>query len=887
MAHSTHIASLLQTLIKSTISGPRADEFKRVALTTIARAPNERTNQFDVDLKLAGLEEKARILNNDPLADAIRERLNELSSRSDKWVPEILSFLLELSDRPVRKFNLEELIQNRPLSPSAPLTWSDILEDDPLDDQETIWKDNDFRGGGSSDDDDFDLDLADDLEDSIGSKTFNDEPITPQVESLIEPYDHNALKDVTRTQFWKSSTRIITDPDLERKLDQPEMLLTELQAIREVVFMLLGLPTSIYTCDETGQIALSQRVALQHVSRESTAALLGSFAAIGGKLLTVRRWVGRTVDISLEQTFQASLASRLQKVDHDLSKVQEKLLHHCNKTSPSLLHLYDGFSSSSRLLQQATSILPSLTGAHKSKLPFKILEHLFDETCAKQTVGDLDGYEYMARIFFNCFNTYLRPVQLWIEQGLLDEGDGTMFIKKNQEVVSLNSLWHDQFHLVKDGSGDLHAPVFLHLAARKIFTSGKSVDLLRRLGFDHGLPLRQECDKQSMSFENVCEPASIESLSPFPVLFDMALNRWVTDIYHPLSSTLCERLTMDCGLQRSLDALELLYFCPSMPFSSKFTLAVFEKLDRGHRIHESRVTLTELIQNVFRPLSCIDVAQIEIHTRSTRSHREIQSAQRHMSVLETIDLHYILPWPIANIIRPRSIEIYRRVFVFLLQLQRAKHLLQRQTAEKHSSAVSPKSLLHQYAVRHRLLWFTNTMLTYFTHLVLLTNTARMRASMRIAVDVDEMIEIYDAYITRLENQCFMTKQHRPLHQAIISLLDLTIVYSDVVETFKREPTSKANALSGDLLRTRGQSSSRSTNSGSGADSSEESDSEAVAVEADPKTALAPPKKDKMHHVNDTISKLLMFLTAAVRGISKTDSAPCWEILADTLMAASR
>ena len=884
MAHSTHVASLTQDLVRSTLTGPRVEEFKRVALNTFAKAPSGRTNQFDVGQRLAGLEEKARILNNDPLADAIRERLDELSSRSDKWTPEVLSFLLSLSDRPVHNSNLENLFRIRPVAPPAPLTWSDILHDDPLDDQESIWEDVDFRDGGSSDEEGLELDLADIPDDSVGPGTPNHEVITPQVETLIEPHDQAALDDVIHAQFWKLSAPECADPDLDREVDQPNVLLTESQAFREVLFMLLGLPTSIYCRSETDQIVLSRNIVLQHVSQTSTAALLESFAVLGNKLLIVRGWVRRITDIPLVQTFQASLALRLQRLDDTLTKVQERVLDHRNEAAISLLHLYDEVSTSSRLLQKVSDILANLTGLCKSKLPFKILEYLFDETCTKQMIGDSYGYEYMGRLFFDCLNTYLRPIQRWMENGQLDDRDGTMFIKKNPEDVPLSSLWQDQFHLVKDESGNLHAPIFLHLAARKIFNSGRSVDLLRRLGYDEPLPPQAQCyDQPTMSFEKVCGSAGIEQLDQFPLLFDTALDRWVAGIYHSLSSTLRKRLETDCGLQRSLDTLENLYFCPSMPFSNSFSLPIFERIERGHRICHFSDTLTELLQNVFRQFSCVDINNIEVRPHSKPSHQEVQSSRRHMGALENIGVNYILPWPIANIVRLDSIETYQRIFVFLLQLQRAKYLLQRQKLKECSLEIAPRILVRLYAIRHRLLWFTNTILTYLTDLVLSTNTARMRASMKLAVDVDGMVKVHKAYITQIEKQCFLTKQQRPLHQAVVSLLDLTIVFSDIQETFMRSAISKANPLNRDLSE---QSAIDSTKRSADADSSEDSDSEEPTIDVKSKIALNSSKEEKLHHINDTFSKLLGFLTAALRELNKADTAPGFEILAGSLMTAS-
>src|SRR5436190_20969782 len=94
-----------------------------------------RTNQFEVQETLDGLEEKFRVFNQDELADALRERLNKLSAISTKWTPDVLSLLLQLSDRPATNSRIEdlELLKSPDIPPK--LTWAEIFADDPLDEE--------------------------------------------------------------------------------------------------------------------------------------------------------------------------------------------------------------------------------------------------------------------------------------------------------------------------------------------------------------------------------------------------------------------------------------------------------------------------------------------------------------------------------------------------------------------------------------------------------------------------------------------------------------------------------------------------------------------------------------------------------------------------------
>ena len=872
MAHGARVTSLTQDLARGTLSGASVDKFTRLALLTFANASPGRTNQFAVNARLEGLEEKARILNNDPLADALHDRLHELSERSDRWTPELLSLLLELSDRPLHETRLESLTLLRPKSSPAPLTWSDILADDPLGDDDNLWENIDFRDCESDETGEFESKSVDEIIERPTHSTASDfEATDGSAVQFVDSRDHEQLQQIAQNQFWRNKHDGNFESDRGQDLDQSGVLLTEKQAVREVTFMLLGLPTSIYTISQTGQIALSQAVNLRHVSQQATTALLESFGEIGMRLSNVRQWIRRKTDTPLEQTFQTSLASRIKEVETSLNEAQARLIDNSSEPHLSILGLHEEVSISSRLVQQTDEILVDVEKFTGSALSIRILEKLFDTACNSQAIGDPDAYEYMVRMFFDCFRTYLRPIRLWVEQGFLDSRDMVIFIEENQEDVPLSSLWQRKFHLVNDVNGKMHAPTFLHFASKKILNSGKSVDFLRHLGHEADPNHVTLYSETSMSFEDVCRPADSMSLSPFSVLFDVAFERWVANVHHLSSSILRQYLDVEFGLQKSIDALEYIYFCSDSALGSIFTLSLFERMERGHCGWNSSLTLTELIQNTYRLIPCIDVEQIEVRTRTKTLNHESKHVRRPMAVLDEIRIHYDLPWPVANIIKSDSIEVYQRIFVLLLQFQRAKYLLQRQKLKNDFQPAANKVLLLLYAVRHRLLWFVNTILTYLTQVVLSATTARMRSSMRFAVDMDGMIEVHQTYIARLKHQCFLAKQHTSLHQAIVSLLDITVLYSDVETKYVRPIGSTA-----DILNT--------TFSLLSQYSSDDSDSEADPQRIESPAITAPSDTERLSQMNDTFFKLLTFVVAAVQGVSKADSAPCWEILASSFAA---
>ena len=871
---------LLDRLIKALVKNPSeadVERCRRSALRTLGNNHSARINQFEITARLQGLEEKWTIRNDDALAEALHLRRAELSVRSNKWTPEILSLLLRLSDRPVDHPNLADLVSLGPESPSAPTTWSEIVSEDPSDDQDSIWKNVNFAAD-SSDDDKWTESVHSDHPVRTPDSSVAKKAVRACIETLVEPITIISLREIQYAQYWNRQEDDKFSLNREREEDpRPKISLTELQAVREVIFALLGLPTSISQENEWRNVFKAGF--LEHASQESLTGLLQRFAVIANKILSIRHCIEKNASIPLEQTFQAALASRLKIFDSALSAIQTKILLHDSQAVTSLLKLYHETSNISRLLLQVHDVLLEVGVDSTFPRPFRILECLFDRSCVNQGTGDAEGYEYMANLFFDCFQTYLKPIRWWMEKGQLIERDEVIFIKRNDRKFHLNSLWRDQYHLIRDSTNDLHAPKFLHVAAEKIFNTGKSVDFLRRLGWEKS-DLRQDpAQEVAMTYEVVCQPSDLGLFSPFAELFDMALNKWIAG-KHSVSE-LRSQLNSRYGLQSSLDALEYIYFTNSA-MNTNLNNRIFEEIDRESNRWNNNFLTTESLQNAFDAIPCIDIDRLQICASPVRQ-RESILARRTMSALEHIRVSYTLPWPVANVIRKDSIEVYQRVYTFLMQLQRAKYLLQQRNT-RSVQGTNKKPLSRVYALRHRLLWFTNTMLTYTTDMVLLSATADMRNFMDQAEDVDSMIAVHKAYVTKLECQCFLLKEHTSIRQAVISLLDLTVLFSDMQTSYA---TKQALSDLGSKFTDRTVNQKRIIHykvekEVEAASGDEDSDNDPDELNIGPLLRGQPPDVAKLEHMLDTFKNLHRFLTAAVRGISKADSTLSWEMLANHL-----
>ena len=521
----------------------------------------------------------------------------------------------------------------------------------------------------------------------------------------------------------------------------------------------------------------------------------------------------------------------------------------------SLLDVLNEVRASSRLLLQLYGTLGGITPFSELQRPFRILQGLYSQTCINQEVGDDEGYEYMARIFFQCFQVYLKPIQAWMDTGEAGTRNPIMFIEKSTSEVPLHSLWQYQHRLLHNADGELKAPQFFHVAGTRIFNTGKSINFLKKLGVDNPMQTIQGDTEPLMAYENVCLTADPRNLSPFPDLLDAALARWIASKHCSSSMLLRGQLETRCGLQRALNALELIYFYSDGALSKSIVYPLLERIERGKQHWNDAFITTELFHEAFTAVGCIDLDRLSICPCASK--HASNSKRRSMDVLEKRSVSYMLPWPVANIIRPKSIVTYQRIFVLLTQIERARFLLQRSKLPANASNTF-------HAIHTNLLWFVNTLQSHFTTLVIAANSAKMRHDITSAEDVDAMIAVHQAYITKLEDQCFLTKNHASLRQAALSILDLTVLFSDLQPTpTPQEPReSRSKSVS----------------------SSEEEDGEEDEIRpgAKPVVYSRAHPGESLTQIYETYSQLLTIVTAAVESVSKADGGPMWMILAGNL-----
>ncbi|KNG81893.1 putative gamma-tubulin complex component GCP5 [Aspergillus nomiae NRRL 13137] len=809
---------LVATVAKVDKRNPRFKILKRRTEDTLRANAHGRTNQFAVAKQLEGLQEKFQVLNKDDLADALRARLTELNEHRDSWFPEILSLLLQLADRPAQLSKVDRIERLKPQEQVESLSWTELDVSGTAYCEEDIWESVDF-GAGSSEDD-----LS-----SVSSDSYHGRSL-PQTSIALEE-DYVIPEDL----FSSGEDEDLVDSIKSAQSGEmkPVPTLTDMEAI---------------------PLKYSQSFRSQTLS-----SLLSSFCSIGSKIDILRRYNQVPRVIPYLQTFHRGIEDRLREFDGFLSNVQSQYLSQSGTIAVSLLQLYESVLRESKLLLLLAEIVSNLRHA-ASDSPVRCLDLLYDSVCMTQATGDENEFRFLAQLFFSCFETYARPIRLWMEKGELEEShQGSFFIRDNRNNdQDLRTLWHGWYTL-DESAWFSSAPKFVQPVARKIFVAGKSMVFLRHLDVSED---ETHARKSSLTLGDVFPEDSTSVYMPFSALLDSAFGRIVDENHSFTSSLLRRELDQQCGLGASLHALEHIYHCKDMSVFGPIDLKIFDLIDRGRGAWDDRYLLTELAQSAFSTLPFIDPSRIIVRSSKDPTNKQ-NTHSRSVKLLQAICFDYILPWPVANIITKDAMLRYQHLSTFLMQIRRAKHTIVKQRLQYSSQ---PRKNAQAFALRHHMLWFLNTLYSHITDFVISTTTTSLRKDLSACNDVDTMVSVHQSYMSSLEDQCLLSQNLVPLYEAIISLLDLCIAFSDLQATRYTQTNSAQKEYGQDK------------------DQSDEEEDEDEEPEHDDRHTPVHESQylQQVKTTQDQFNQLVGFLAAGLKGVGRANAQVSWEILAERL-----
>lgn len=94
-----------------------------------------------------------------------------------------------------------------------------------------------------------------------------------------------------------------------------------------------------------------------------------------------------------------------------------------------------------------------------------------------------------------------------------------------------------------------------------------------------------------------------------------------------------------------------------------------------------------------------------------------RTISRTVKAIDGLSVEYAVPFPLTYIFRPSVVGMYSEVFGFLLQIRRAKSVLERILVRRDERKNIGEGLKVFYAMRSRLSWFIKRVLVSFSPLL--------------------------------------------------------------------------------------------------------------------------------------------------------------------------
>ncbi|KAI0199019.1 Spc98 family-domain-containing protein [Astrocystis sublimbata] len=872
MAFAAQLGSLTDELIEiitsTTTQTDRArfDTWRESSLRNLRQHSFLRTNQFEVYSALDGYEERFRILNRGGLADALRDRIDALALCSNKTTPDVLDLLLKLADQPVQKSRLDDLSllkkTDEPLEPT--LKWSDIANEDGWDEDGELWQNADLGGYSSGDEYiEYETDASAPSEDTSLSSfdvRYRRRPVD-YIESLQRPLN---LDIVRNSQAWRNQKSLVK-PTANLSIPCVNVPITESQVIREVLFMLGGLDNEL--SDRQGEP--SARLQLLHTSGEIFASLLVSVNDAREKISLLRQYAKHQQEIPLLQVFQTGVESCVQSFDKIVASMQARCESLNTGMVVSLLKLWNDLEPHISPLKHLAEIVGQLQRS-KSPPPFYFLELLFDSAQTLQLVGDGGSYRFIGQLFFECFAVYLRPIRYWMQNGELTDNDGTFFIARSKLKVIRPRVWDDQFTLRKDSEGLLFAPRFLQPAATRIFTTGKSIVVLKLLGkHQSATTVVSEKDTQfNMS--------AVSHLIPFSEIFKGMFGQWMQSKHHAASATLKQTLFQTYNLWSDLDMLQHVYLMTDGSRSEHFSYGLFNNIDVLNTHWHDRFLLTEMAREAFDGV--IEPYRLNVNIVRGSLAPDVKDVRQTVrGGLSLIHITLKLPWITRIVITEESLDHYQLVFSFLLQLQRASQVLTRHRilSDDNNYSADQESF---YYLRYKLIWFCNTIQSYLSTLVLGPLIANIREQMEQAEDIDQMLTSHSTLTKRMVHEACLGGKLEPIRQGILDILDLAIRLRDARQSEEERNESKSGSNRSPWCQD--------------VEQYHESSDEGGETYFDEQEVGGAPLRNPETTYNQTLDNTrsafdrhMKFIVGGLRGVaraSSSEAASKWDILAEML-----
>ncbi|KAF5359068.1 hypothetical protein D9758_004888 [Tetrapyrgos nigripes] len=463
---------------------------------------------------------------------------------------------------------------------------------------------------------------------------------------------------------------------------------------------------------------------------------------------------------------------------------------------------------------------PSVTTA-------SLLDTLFFTFQQRLERGDNVTADAIMRVFVRSAEPIWGMLGKWLGKGFDLNGErleDEFFIEANGIGVDMGVLglldpdfWADGYGLRDDDAGSSDpadvdeqsrskgVPSFLQHVAIPVLQSGKAVGLLRALDKDVGHLSEMHIFRnwhwdsfQSLvagSGNDIPEPhRATEGQRNTGELFSVSLDRLERLIYEKVEpyslaagGLLADVVVEECNFWPHLHAIENLYLMRKGDVISDFADVLFAKMDTRQNwsdFHFLNTAFNDVVESSINAKPWIQLSLVRLFYRGDRLKE--QSIARTVKAIDGLFLEYAVPFPLTYIFTRQNLQVYDEIFGFLLQIRRAKNVLEkilvRGEDRKSGRGAGLKAF---YAMRSRLSWFINTLLNFLTTYIIHIQLSKFHDDLKDtnALSFDQMIELHNDHLGKIQGRCLLQTKTSSLQRAILSILDMALSFSDAFVMF--------------------------------------------------------------------------------------------------------
>ncbi|KAI6152432.1 Spc98 family-domain-containing protein [Pisolithus tinctorius] len=457
--------------------------------------------------------------------------------------------------------------------------------------------------------------------------------------------------------------------------------------------------------------------------------------------------------------------------------------------------------------------------------------------------------------------------------------DEEFFIEDNELQIMDPDFWSDGYvlrglvTLEENQKTQPAVPAFLEPAVIQILGAGKAVGLLREMGTR---VFTEHSDGELLN------------LGTFRALIDTnsavskdseALSRLISEEISAYCLTVAMRLscvmTEECDLQRHLSAIHGLFLTTRGDDINTFTDILFAKMDAQKHwtdFHSLNSAFSDVIE--LNESNWIDASLVRLSYRGNKA----ASASQTVKAIDGLLVEYAVPFPLTYIFTPNVLQSYCSIFVFLLQIRRAKSVLEQILLRSSVANAALRSELKVfYAMRGKLSWFINTIFNFVTTFVIHSQLIKFWEAVNQAKSLDELITIHNDHLDMLLRECFLHSSTAEISKAIVSILDMCLHFRSILRRHKsrRQRRIRRNVIGFSQPGARFDSD----------DDSSDTDLDEEGLKEAPETSFSIAPSLAQEDPSEQLEKLSSELDSLVRYIRKvgtSDAAQASGILAFTL-----